>query len=153
MQDENSVESALLLDGKHFPPMLPRKLRISRAKAIKRNATLKRDIESKNPNKVGIYRPKISSQQLSDLGRASRMLGKAGAALMSKQDKKKSHGPPARTAAPSQVVKAPESFVFEGHRAKSGSYTGSKKKVASKKKSGRPTNRSSKRAAAWKSGP
>lgn len=31
-QDENGVEAALLLDGKKFPPMLPRQLRVSRAK-------------------------------------------------------------------------------------------------------------------------
>ena len=30
--DENAVESALLMDGKKFPPMLPRPLRVSRAK-------------------------------------------------------------------------------------------------------------------------
>ena len=30
--DENAVEAALLLDGKKFPPMLPRLLRVSRAK-------------------------------------------------------------------------------------------------------------------------
>ena len=33
--DENAVEAALLLDGKRFPPMLPRTLRVSRAKRVK----------------------------------------------------------------------------------------------------------------------
>ncbi|KAK5071018.1 Nucleolar protein 12 [Lithohypha guttulata] len=31
-QDENAVEAALLMDGKKFPPMLPRTLRVMRAK-------------------------------------------------------------------------------------------------------------------------
>lgn len=47
-------------------------------------------------------------------------------------------------------VSGPESFVFEGHRAKSGSYVNGKKKPSGKKKSGRPANRSSNRAVAWK---
>lgn len=36
--DENSVEAALLLNEKRFPPMLPRKLRVMRAKKMKQKA-------------------------------------------------------------------------------------------------------------------
>ncbi|KEF59476.1 uncharacterized protein A1O9_04320 [Exophiala aquamarina CBS 119918] len=36
--DENAVEAALLLNEKRFPPMLPRKLRIMRAKKMKQKA-------------------------------------------------------------------------------------------------------------------
>ncbi len=45
-------------------------------------------------------------------------------------------------------IKKPESFVFEGHRAKSG--TGTSGLKLGKKKAGKPTNRSAKRGAAFK---
>ena len=72
-------------------------------------------------------------------GRAGKLLGKAGAA----QARHFNNSNPG--------IKPMESFVFEGHRAsahhgKSGQKSGRKGKKATK-----PANRSSRRAAAWKS--
>merc|ERR1711939_744889 len=40
-ESENSVEAALLMNDKKFPPMLPRKLRVMRAKKVKQSGPLK----------------------------------------------------------------------------------------------------------------
>ncbi|KIW07756.1 uncharacterized protein PV09_01685 [Verruconis gallopava] len=143
--DENAVEAALLYDGKKFPPMLPRKLRVSRAKAMKRNSAKKDTRSQSAANKV--YNPKISEQQKSTMGRASKLLGRAGAALLHQSDQAGVKSVGRSTAG----VKAPESFVFEGHRATAGSYVTKKKRVAPKLK-GKPKNRSARRASAWKAG-
>jgi nucleolar protein 12 len=142
LQDENAVEAALLHDGKKFPPMLPRKLRVMRAKGIKRNMSNK-DTWSR-PATNGVYNPKISGQQKSAIGRASKLLGRAGAALNSRPDRR------AKQPSKADELKTPESFVFEGHRATAGSHVGKKQK--SSKKKGKPNNRSTRRAVAWKAG-
>ena len=41
--DENGVEAALLLDDKKFPPLLPRKLRVSRAKKVQKRSQPSRE--------------------------------------------------------------------------------------------------------------
>jgi nucleolar protein 12 len=122
--------------------MLPRKLRVMRAKGIKRNAS-KQDTWSR-PATNGVYNPKINAQQKSAIGRASKLLGRAGAALIDRPDK------PARDSGKTDGLKAPESFVFEGHRATKHSHIGNKKRVSKKK--GKPDNRSARRATAWKYG-
>jgi len=118
--------------------MLPRKLRVMRAKTIKRNA-VKPNARPTN----GVYNPKVNPQLKSAMGRAGKLLGRAGAAQM-KPGKGQSSGTGANG------VQGPESFVFEGHRAKSGGHVNGKKRPSGKKKVGRPQNRSSKRAVAWK---
>jgi nucleolar protein 12 len=123
--------------------MLPRKLRVMRAKSIKRN-TPKKDTWSR-PATNGVYNPKISGQQKSTIGRASKLLGRAGAALINRAEK------PTRDPGKTNGLKTPESFVFEGHRATSGSYVGNKKRT-SKQRKGKPENRSARRAMAWKYG-
>jgi nucleolar protein 12 len=70
-------------------------------------------------------------------GRARKMLGRAGAAHVRKDGVMGSS------------VKAPESFVFEGHRASRGQSLAGFKLGGSGKKKGKPKNRSTKRAAAW----
>ncbi|KAL1302491.1 hypothetical protein AAFC00_002881 [Neodothiora populina] len=140
--DENAVEAALLLNEKKFPPMLPRKLRVTRAKAIKRNAKSNNANATRPPQHTqqprssragGVYNPKMSSQEQSNLGRAGKLLGRAAAAQLRNGD--------------GSVIKAPEKFVFEGHRASS-----SQGKNGFKfGKKGKPGSKSStKRAAAWK---
>lgn len=123
-EHENGVEAALQFNEQKFPPLLPRKLRVVRAKALKRKekrpAALANDSKSK-----GVYNAKVTEEQKTTQGRARAMLGKAGA------------------------FKTAESFVFEGHRASS-KQGNSGLKLGGKKK-GRPSNRSTKRAAAWKS--
>lgn len=124
--DQNGVEEALLLDGKKFPPMLPRKLRVVRAKK-----TAKKNPESsQGPHKGGPLRGSDKSL----LGRAGKLLGKAGAAKL------KTGGNGANLQG---------SVVFEGHRATA---NGSRIKMRSKSRGlkGKPKTRSSKRAATYR---
>lgn len=141
--DANAVESALLYDGKKFPPMLPRKLRVARAKAQKKNAKPGASRPSVRPN-TSRYQRKITGEEASKIGRASKLFGRAGATQM-KNDFKGVHKP-------AGGIQAPEKFVFEGHRASSKSgKSGLKLGGRGKKKPGKPTNRSAKRGAAFKS--
>ncbi|KNG44663.1 nucleolar protein 12 [Stemphylium lycopersici] len=129
-QDENGVEAALQLNEKMFPPMLPRKLRITRCKADKKKDKPRGPPPSKAPKtgtatgKAG-YAPKLSEEQKSLQGRARSMLGKVA----------KAH--------------TKEGFVFEGHRASERQgKSGLKFKGSGGKKKG-PNGRKS-RSAGWK---
>lgn len=138
IQDENGVEAALQYNEKRFPPMLPRKLRVSRARGIKRNAKPE-STKARMPShtKIGTgYNPKLTSQQQTQLGRIGKTMGRAAAAQI-------------RTTGAPPGVRGPESFVFEGHRASSKSGK-SGLKLGGKGKKGKPTTRSSKRGTAWK---
>jgi nucleolar protein 12 len=148
LQDENGVEAALQFNDQRYPPFLPRKLRVVRAKAFKRNA--KPTASSGKPNSNGVYAPKISAEEKSMQGRAGKLLGRAGAAQVRKGQTTLSGGK--KQDFPSGFKK-PESFVFEGHRAsiKQG-HSGLKLGKSMKKKGGKPTTRSSKRGTAWKAG-
>ncbi|KAI4684710.1 uncharacterized protein J4E88_004151 [Alternaria novae-zelandiae] len=128
--DENGVEAALQLNEKMYPPMLPRKLRITRCKAEKKNKEKPRGPPpSKAPRPGGNpgagYKQKLTEEQKSMQGRARSMLGKVAKA------------------------QTKEGFVFEGHRAserqgKSGlkfKGSGGQKKGANGRKS---------RSAGWK---
>ena len=125
-EDENGVEAALQFNDQKYPPLLPRKLRVSRAKQQKRNAQpppyLSKIHTPTTKIKTG-YNPKISEEQKSKAGRARAMLSK------------------------SAQFKTAESFVFEGHRAIKSNSNGLK---LGKKKTGKPKGRGSKRASAWK---
>ncbi|CAI6331624.1 unnamed protein product [Periconia digitata] len=100
--DETSVEAALLFNEQKYPPLLPRKLRVTRARAQnkkpKSNPNVRRgpppSSSSKKPAS-GAYNAKIPAEQKSQQGRARAVLGKAAA------------------------YKSAEAFVFEGHRASS----------------------------------
>jgi nucleolar protein 12 len=139
--DENAVEAALLYNEKKFPPMLPRKLRVSRAKAIKRNAKPGSGRPTTKPRATG-YQRKYTSEEASKMGRTSKLFGRAAAAQQAKATPR-----PKGTAAnntplgdgtkkPATLgadIRKPESFIFEGHRAsakggKSGLKLGGKKK-------------------------
>ncbi|GIZ40557.1 hypothetical protein CKM354_000389100 [Cercospora kikuchii] len=124
-EDENGVEAALLLNEKKFPPMLPRKLRVSRAKAPKKNAKAGSGRPSLRPQRaVGRagsgYQRKLTGEEASKLGRSAKLLGRAAAANLRKggDDKASARGPSERS---SQTlaggIRKPENFVFEGHRA------------------------------------
>ncbi|KAF2400527.1 hypothetical protein EJ06DRAFT_549192 [Trichodelitschia bisporula] len=137
--DENAVEAALHLNEKRFPPMLPRKLRVTRAKAIKRKAANNASSQA-NPSKSRIFNPKVSGELKSMQGRAGKLLGRGAAAQMKKG-----------VLATQLGVKPPETFIFEGHRASNNQGNkGLKLGGKSKSKGGKPKNRSTKRAAAWK---
>lgn len=88
-KDENAVEAALLYNDKKYPPLLPRKLRVVRAKRFKKsvrkaNAAVR---ETRGPRPHG------------DRGAQERPSKRPGSTLSG--------------------IKKPETFVFEGHRASS----------------------------------
>ncbi|TKA63613.1 hypothetical protein B0A49_10432 [Cryomyces minteri] len=182
--DPNAVEAALLYNEKRFPPLLPRKLRVTRAKSIKRNAksnaaSTRPPAYSKPRTAGGVYNPKTSSQQASQLGRAGKLLGTVGGARMCAAPALPRDARPMRSdggavRSPTDGFRAPESFVqrvgaggsggpglrpsasegfvFEGHRASSKQGKSGLKLGGSGKKKGKPRTRSSKRGAAWKAG-
>ena len=84
--DANAVEKALLLNEKKFPPMLPRILRVTRAKNVTKTEytrddrgkwSVKKPAARKRP-KSGTGKP--SKELNSLLGRANKLLGRAGGA-------------------------------------------------------------------------
>lgn len=119
------VEQALPLNGKNFPPRLPRKLRVTRARKV-----------AKKREDTGDS--KMLDAQKTLQGRAGRLLGRAGAAKVKADSKNTISG---------------NSFVFEGHRATGGGASQLKVKTKSRGSKGskeKKNNRSNKRAAAYK---
>ncbi|KAH8737386.1 hypothetical protein BGZ61DRAFT_438227 [Ilyonectria robusta] len=116
--DGNDVESALLLDGKKFPPMLPRALRVTRAKDPRKTTLAQERSKAKTTAVNGAtkstkYKAKATPEQQSMAGRTGKLLGRSAAA-------QQRHGKrPARTDVPEGIatIKTPEQFVFEGRRA------------------------------------
>ncbi|KAF2161777.1 hypothetical protein M409DRAFT_69578 [Zasmidium cellare ATCC 36951] len=115
-EDENALEAALLYNEKKFPPMLPRKLRVSRAKAQKRNVKPGSDRPSTSKQNPNGYQRKLTGQEASNLGRTSKLLGRAAAAKARKPEKKPAASRDSKPAVGGEI-KGPESFIFEGHRA------------------------------------
>lgn len=126
-EDGTSVEQALMLDGKKMEG--DRKLRVSRAKNIKRKQKATNDtLRGPASKKQKIFVPKEDPRQRAMLGRAQKLLGKAGAAKMKK---------------------APEAFIFEGTRASSTANPGLK--LGGKRKGGGKSKvRTTKRSTSWK---
>ena len=134
--------------------MLPRILRVTRAKNVGKTASKSR--EPKGASKISqrandaIHVAKPDPQKQSLIGRAGKLFGRAGAAKL--------RGTGSNTTALGQRGSmkstngsnslAATALVFEGYRASSAGKKGVK--VVAKK--GKPQNRSSKRAAAFKSG-
>ncbi|KPM40948.1 Nucleolar protein 12 [Neonectria ditissima] len=150
--DGNDVEAALLLNEKKFPPMLPRVLRVTRAKDPRKTLLAQERSKSKNsavngPVKSTKHKPKATPEQQSMAGRTGKLLGRSAAA-------QQRHGKrPFKADAPDAhaLLKTPEQVVFEGRRASSNDATPRDlKNKKSKGKSGRPQNRGAKRAAEWK---
>ena len=126
-QDPMSVEQALLLDGKKMEG--DRKLRVTRAKSAGRNAKDRRPAErQQRPKKTDrVYVPKPDPKQQSTIGRATKLLGRAGATALKRQVQ-----------------------VFEGLRATAATDSGIKKGGTGKKKGGKARARTTKRSTAWK---
>lgn len=120
-----SVEQALVLNEKNFPPLLPRKIRVTRARKMMK----KRDDSGGKGARAGDLAQKTLQ------GRAGKLLGRAGASKLKTEGKGGIAG---------------NSFVFEGHRASEGGSSTLKVKVKSRGSKGKPKNRSSKRAAAYR---
>lgn len=165
-QDGNSVESALLLNGKNFPPMLPRELRVSRCKAPhktaramdKKNAERSAALAASGKAKKGTrYVPKLTAEEQTMAGRAGKLLGHSAAAKArigktggkkrdrtnrgeraSGKDRKEGAG------ASAAAFKKPEEFVFEGRRASSRDAKPKdlKQKVGKKKAGAKPKRKS-----------
>ncbi|KAI5302002.1 Nucleolar protein 12 [Ascosphaera pollenicola] len=131
----NAVEAALTLDGKKFPPLLPRNLRVSRAKNVAKKS---------NAREAPLAKGRGAQQQATLHGRAKRLLGRAGASKLQEQGTGGADGG--------------KVFVFEGHRASEKGGDKLKLKVKSRgakgkgkgKTGGKPKNRSAQRAAAYK---
>ncbi|CRL29257.1 Splicing factor, CC1-like [Penicillium camemberti] len=123
--DGNGVEESLPLNGKNFPPMLPRKLRVTRARKV---------AKKREPSGPETKKSRVDEAQKTMQGRANRLLGRAGAA---------------KVKADANSTIAGNSFVFEGHRATEGS-SSIKMKQKSRGSKAKRESRSSKRAAAYK---
>ncbi|RDL38399.1 RNA-binding, RBD [Venustampulla echinocandica] len=153
-KDPNSVEAALLFNEKKYPPMLPRILRVVRAKAIKKTANASR-ANFKNPKPQGkgqIYNPKVPGEEASLHGRAGKLLGRAGAAKLRKEGSGANGmvmGKRGGASAIGGVARTPENIIFEGYRASAKSGKPKDLKMGGGKK-GKPANRGAKRASAWK---
>ncbi|KAI6783721.1 Nucleolar protein-like protein [Emericellopsis cladophorae] len=157
-RDGNSVESALLLDGKKFPPMLPRLLRVTRAKDPRKTALAQEREREKFSNirsagKDTKYKKKLTPEELSQAGRAGKLLGRSGAA----QEMRRISGKDRATSRPqvdaTDGMKTPEQIVLEGTRAsvkfgKPKDLRFGKKKKA---KNNKPAGRGTRRAAEWRS--
>lgn len=138
------MEKALLFDGNKYPPLLPRPLRVTRAKSITKTASYaSKSHQSVKPLRASsiIYRPKQTPEAQSLAGRAGKLLGRAGAAQFRLNGKGSGNGV-------QRPIKSPEQIIFEGHRARAGHSKGVLK--SGKRKGGKPNTRSSKRAAAYK---
>ena len=141
------MEKALLYNDKKFPPLLPRLLRVTRAKNASKTNSRQKDERRPEYNPVHSqtpsgYQPKITPQVQSLTGRAGKLLGRAGAAQFRNSQEKgqKSLG----------VKKSPEAVVFEGYRASSKQGKDILKQKGSGKKQAKPHGRSSRRGAAFK---
>jgi nucleolar protein 12 len=160
------VEAALLFNEKKYPPMLPRILRVVRAKAVRKTANAvaaSRDDRRapKGTPKNAIYNPKVTAEFSSLKGRASKLLGRAGAAQFNKKEGSGANdtvigrrGDAPRAKFIDGIAKPPEAFVFEGFRAsaKNGKPKDLKMGGKGSKKGGKPKNRSARRASDWKKG-
>lgn len=118
--DQNGVEAALLLHDKKFPPMLPRKLRVMRAKKIREKST-----RSDKP-----VAERRRSLVLANGSKRSRPLNSDGRGAQNRRERP-----------------GAGNLVFEGHRATKPSH---KDKKGTKGKSGKSTTRSARRGAAFK---
>ncbi|KFA71507.1 hypothetical protein S40288_08327 [Stachybotrys chartarum IBT 40288] len=145
--DANDVEAALLLDEKKFPPMLPRKLRVTRAKDPRKTSLAQERSRAKSNAAGGAtrdtkYKRKVTAEELSLAGRAGKLLGRAGAA----QQRRASRGPRQHTAAAPGEIKTPEQIVFEGTRASANDRQAKRPRLGKDARNGR----GARRATEWK---
>ena len=141
------MEKALLYNDKKFPPLLPRVLRVTRAKNASKTNTGQKDERRPKYNPVhpqtsSGYQPKIAPELQSLTGRVGKLLGRAGAAQFRNKQEQGHKSLGAR--------KSPEAIVFEGYRASSKQGKGVLKLKGTGKKQAKPHGRSSRRGAAFK---
>ena len=110
-----------------------RKLRITRAKAMKRNQQKPKGPSHREPRRPppkegrGLFVPKADPKAQATIGRAGTLLGRAGAVQLKKQVE-----------------------VFEGMRATADTDSGVKKGGSGKKNGGKARARTTTRSTAWK---
>ncbi|KAG5982586.1 hypothetical protein E4U55_001692 [Claviceps digitariae] len=154
--DTNDVEAALLLDGKKFPPLLPRVLRVTRAKDPRKTALAQERSRSKaqaadRQAHSTKYTPKQTPEQQAAAGRANKLLGRAGGF---QHRRNATQGANASSSSSSFIPNRDPSqkLVFEGNRASIND--GRPRDLKFRKGKGRskpkPKNRSARRAADWK---
>ena len=122
--------------------MLPRILRVTRAKNIKRAGTSRESgamIKRKHATAT-TYKPKMPADVQSLIGRAGKLLGRAGAAQLRSAGEQSG----SLTKKVTGIAKPPESMVFEGYRASSHQGKMMLKSKISGKKHGKPSVRSRK---------
>lgn len=134
--------------------MLPRALRVTRAKDPRKTALHQERVRAKlgaaagaSPSaRPGKYRRKFTAEEQTNAGRAAKLLGRSAAFT----GRAGARGAPAPPGGPG--IKTPEQIVFEGKRvsSKDGRPRDLKfgKKAAAK--GGKPKNRGTKRAAEWR---
>ena len=146
--------------------MLPRILRVTRAKDPRKTASaIEREKSrlniAKADGKATKYRPKLSAEEKSLAGRASKLLGRSGAAAERRKASGKDvlNGTSILAADDDVEMKTPEQIVFEGARATSKDgrpkdlrfgKRGNKGIKASKGSKGKPVNRTTRRTAEWR---
>ncbi|KAK0389535.1 hypothetical protein NLU13_3110 [Sarocladium strictum] len=154
--DANAVEGALLLDGKKFPPMLPRALRVTRAKdprktALAQERSLAKTLSQATKNTKYKYKPTPEEQSMA--GRAGKLLGRS-AVYKQRKGGNKSGPTGANAIHAGPQIKTPEQIVFEGRRVSIKDTMPTdlkgKKKGKGKKPPGKPQNRGARRGAEWK---
>ncbi|KAL2758827.1 hypothetical protein ACRALDRAFT_1080493 [Sodiomyces alcalophilus JCM 7366] len=160
--ETNDVESALLLNEKKFPPLLPRTLRVTRAKALHKTALAQQRAKNKaaaatkpeGEKKSTKYQPKVTPEEMSMAGRAAKLLGKSGALRgkgSSGKDRSGKREKPARANGSGVVPKTPEQVIFEGKRASEKDGRPSDIRLGKKVSKGRVAKaRRTARSSAWK---
>ena len=138
------MEAALLLDGKKFTPMLPRPLRVTRAKNPKSTvqALQKRGIRPSSAPALNNDKKKPGTKEKSVSRRETKLLGVAGAARQAR----------GKDAHVKKGVKTPENIIFEGKRASAGDIDGLSKRHRAKKSgtAKRLKGKRAQRAKEWK---
>lgn len=143
--------------------MLPRVLRVVRAKAVHKTAlaSAASKADSKKPRgKPQIYNPKQTSEMSSLRGRARKLLGRAGAAQLKKKEGSGANdtvigkrGDAVKGSGIEGILRTPENIVFEGYRASAKSGKPKDLKMGGKgggKKKGKQRARGQKRASEWR---
>ena len=165
----DAVEAALLYHDSRFPPLLPRKLRVSRARKVPKSGSrpspssrengLSRRPGFNQATKAGsragaVYIPKPSSAELSLQGRAGHLLGRAGAARLRQQGHHSAANKSSSAGHDQGGKPLTTDAAFEGHRASAAERPKLKqrgnKRGKSASKPSKKSVRSRERAKAWK---
>ena len=116
MKNPNSVEKALLFNDKKFPPLLPRKLRVTRAKSFNKTASNPAK-NTKLSTRLMVRREPGAKPFSGDKSRAQLSENPNGLAVGAKAAYQMGNGESKKSR---HSFKSPEAIVFEGRRAREG---------------------------------